>query len=76
MLVHYAGYAWQRLYCLEGSKHKTKACLHIKDAVVDMLHYLIGKINETTIVGGGCGLPKAHVDEISFVLQDRDQSPR
>ena len=53
----------------------TKACLHIKDAVVYMLHYLIGKINETTIVGGGCGLPKAHVDEISFVLQDRDQSP-
>jgi hypothetical protein len=75
MLVHYAGYAWQRLYCLEVSKHKTKACLHIKDAVVYMLHYLIGKINETTIVGGGCGLPKAHVDEISFVLQDRDQSP-
>ena len=39
------------------------------------LRYLIGKINETTIVGGGCGLPKAHVDEISLVLQDRDQSP-
>ena len=75
MLVYYAGYAWQRLYCLEVSKHETKACLHIKDEVVYMLHYLIGKINETTIVGGGCGLPKAHVDEISFVLQDRDQSP-
>ncbi len=40
------------------------------------LRYLIGKIDETTIVGGGCGLAKAHVDQISLVLQDRDQSPR
>lgn len=45
-------------------------------AVLHRLTYLVGKINEPTIVGGGCGLPKAHVDQISLVLQDRYQSPR
>lgn len=51
------------------------ACIHRPALFGNGNSYLIGKINEAAIVGGGGCLSKAHVDEVCLVLQDCDESP-
>ena len=39
------------------------------------MSHLIGKLDEAAIVGSGGCLSKAHVDEVSFVVQHGDERP-